>query len=1119
MEFARGLLRCLASIWIVAWFSLRRRATTQDYRRLDRQAQRVVDESLRDNVWRRSATPSRAAQFLLWGGKYPLRFAAVIGVVCAAIGVTFLPAPLPQLAVIPLPTLPSEYNHPGFFGTVWSVQATLVALVYPFVVTFIAVMLQRRAASKIALSVYLLDSAVLPAGTSSLLLLAAMAIQYFLLVAAPSDLFLAAAVFNGVWFLANTALTGYFLAKTIRYVEDEVGQRAYRNLAVSLVLRDELTASLSKHLLVNAAERLNWQATSNLANEPTPEVQLLSLSRGRGQVVRTFNREATLVDVHLGALEWVAKRWLARVPSSQKQSGMRAQRPVLQFRSMLHGTSIGPVELCSVADGPDLTPLEAEVVRRAFVFGKRPRNLVTGSTTDMLEELATEVHSLMEQARNTAGRQAFHRMTDLHVGLLEACHEAAEVEGDVSSAAGLATSPYSWGGRNLNTTWLRPYRELVFSAVSQLERDQTLLSSLAYAASNVIAGSELQPPQLVAELFSLPKLLDHALASWWLKEAQRAGAKPDPEGYVLPLPAVEDYRKAIVTLVGGISSFRYAHSDGPTKPAIAWKRRCRAARAWAAHVDLSATLLLNAVARGDGVAAEWYCDNIAAWWGNHQYELDYGHHVDYEPGLSEVRLGITELDWQSAEQKFAGLAKRPVDIDEAHKVVWHTVRRYWESMRMVVCLLLLQQAEAGKFQVLATRIAANLARHQLSHAGPRSEGLDLSDADELLALFVETCFTDSWVERRLDAFCEERGRWSDSAPVVSGWMYSGSGGATDIRSKVVALSQLLLAAQPGARETWRKTDEVLGRADMDLLTLGQVAYLANSSITSSRQKSFRPFLPVTASLRSVLGKGALMSSERKRVFRGYVGLRRGALARREAGLLALSVSQHVVDDLAQRLSAAMATTGALSGSRAFCKVRIGAAPGALSLNATGFKFTKENLTEPPLVAISDGEVEHLAKDFMNHTVAYSLSQMLATRAVLPIPHPDDAALLTNIEEAAERLRLIGLSPVAVVSPASTAIQALRPYQWGRPGRPLLPTGIQLSYHKSGVYEFADGFVNDTPVISSGTPSRATFVVPLEWMATLVLEPKPLGVVGASHAVTGANEVTVNFVWDASLQSS
>jgi hypothetical protein len=533
---------------------------------------------------------------------------------------------------------------------------------------------------------------------------------------------------------------------------------------------------------------------------------------------------------------------------------------------------------------------------------------------------------------------------------------------------------------------------------------------------------------------------------------------------------------------------------------------------------LSATLLLNAVARGDGVAAEWYCDNLAAWWGNHQYELDYGHQVDYEPGLSDVRLGITDLDWHSAEQKLVGLAKRPVDIEEAQKVVWHTVRRYWESVRMVVCLLLLQQAEAGKFQVLATKISANLARHRLFHDGPRSEGFDLSEADELLALFLDSCFADSWVERRLDAFCEERDRWTDSAPVVSGWMYSGSGGDTDIRSKVVALGQLLLAGQPSARETWRKANDVLDRANMDLLTLGQVASLVNSCIATYRRKSFRPFLDVTGALRIALEKGALTPGERRRVFKGYVNLRSEALRRREAGLMALPVSQQVVDDLAKRLSAAMTAPDVLSGSRAFCSVRIGTVPGAHSLNATGFKFTKENLSEPPLVPISDGEVKHLATDFMSHTVAYALNQLLVGRAAVPIAHPDDATLLVNIEEAAQKLKVIGLSPVVIVSPASKAMQALRPYNWERPGLPPLPSGIQLLYRKPGVYEFADGFINDTPVISSGTPSRSTFVVPLEWMRALVLEPKPLGVVVPSHTVTGTNEVSVNFLWDASLQS-
>lgn len=1118
MGIARTVFRYIASNLIVVWYSWVRRATSTEYRALDSQARRIVDESLRDNVWRRSATPGLVGRTMLWGGGHPLQFAVIVGGSCAVASTVFLPAPWPEFEVIPLPELPSEYNHTSFFGTVWSVQATLVALVYPFVLTFIAVMLQRRAASKIALSVYLLDSAVLPAGTSSLLLLAAMTIQYFLLAAAPNDLFLSAAFFNGAWFLGNVTLAGYFLAKTIRYVEDEVGQRAYRNLAVSLVLRDELVASLSKHLLVSAAERLKWEAQVVPASGGTPEVRLLSLSNGKSQAFRTFNRETTLVDVHLGALEWVAKRWLSRAQQDPVQHGARARRPVLQFRSMLHGTSIGPVALCSVTEGPDLSSLETAVVGRAFVFGSRPRSLVSGSTVDMLEELATEVHSLEEQGLHTASRQAFRRLMDLHIGLLEACHEAAEVEGDVSSAAGLVTSPYSWGGRNLNTTWLEPYRELIFLAASKIERDQTILSSLAYAATNVIAGSELQPPQLIEELFLLPRLLDHAMASWWIKEAQRSGTATSPDGFMLPLPAAEDYRKAVVTLVGGLSSFRYPQPDSTTKAETAWKVRCRAAKSWAAHIDLSATMLLNAVARGDVVAAEWYSDNISAWWGNHQYELDYGHHVDYEPGLSEVRLGIADLNWYDARKELASLAKRDVDIDEAQQVVWHAVRRYWESMRLVVCLLLLEQAQAGKFEKLAAKVAAALVRHRVFSSGPQTEGVDLSDADEALALYLDTCFADSWVLARLDGFCEQRNRWADTPPVVSGWMYSGTGSATDVKSKVIGLGQILIAARPGQRQTWRKSKDVLDRTTMDLVALGQVAYLANSCIAACRKKSFRTYLPVVGLLREELEKGALVAVERRWAVRGLTRVRIDASARRESGLKALPVSQLRVDELTKRLSAAMSSADTLADAYSFCSLQVAPAAGAHAMSATGFKFTKEKLCEPPFVAISDGEIQHLAKDFLSYTAAYAINQLLIGRAAVPIGHLNDADLLTNIVAAATRLRGAGLSPVAIIPAGSPASKATRPYNWGRPGKPSLPRGIEVSYYKQGAPTYAAGFVNDTPILNAETPGRQTYVVPLEWMATLVLQPSPLGVVASTYKVTGTNEVSIDFAWSAVLRA-
>jgi hypothetical protein len=72
---------------------------------------------------------------------------------------------------LPAPMLKEDFDVATYTGVPWSVQSTLVALVYPIVLAFIALMLQRKANSTVSLRVYVLDSGVIPAGASSVGLL------------------------------------------------------------------------------------------------------------------------------------------------------------------------------------------------------------------------------------------------------------------------------------------------------------------------------------------------------------------------------------------------------------------------------------------------------------------------------------------------------------------------------------------------------------------------------------------------------------------------------------------------------------------------------------------------------------------------------------------------------------------------------------------------------------------------------------------------------------------------------------------------------------------------------------------------------------------------------------
>ena len=1101
--------------WLfVAWLSWRRRVFNRRYRSFVAQARHTVDKSLRDNARRLASTPGRATRSILWGAKYPLPFALYVGFACIAFGAVFIPSPWKSMGVIPLPDLPTDYAHPGFFGTAWSVQATLVALVYPIVLTFVAIMLQRRALSKVALRVYMLDSGVLPAGSSSVVLLAVMTLQYQLAFYIPNDFFLAMAACVGAWLLTNIVLTGVFLARTVRYIEDEVGQRAYKNLGVSLVLRDELVKTLSQHLYVNAPDAMGWGSGESAIRERRPQVLLMPMDSGDAQVARVFKRERVLNDVRIGIVEWVAKRWLKRaraafVPESKMRSAM------LQMRVALHGEVLGPVDLCSVVAGPALTSFEASVLSRAFKFGKRPRQFISSTTLEMLEELGIEVQSLTEQRRHAAVVQAFDRMKGFHVALLEACEEGPDEGGELTNAAGIGRA-YGWSSRSLNSGWLEAYRPLIQLAVRELENDHGLLEMLTRLPNHVVAQSGLRLPKLIDELFLVVTLIDHHLSVWWQKQAQRAAVPEAPTGLQLPQPWAQDYRDAVIAVVGGVTNFRFPRTDGRQLQADKWKERCSEALTWANHIECSANLLLDAVARGDVEAAIWYEDHFVYWWGSHDFGFEYGNFIDFMPGVSDIRLGIVQQDWLSAEKYFSSVSDEALSPESALHVIWHALRRYWESMRLVACLLLLQQAQAKKFEQLAVQVVSRILGLKMCHAGQSPSGLDLTDPDEVLALYLDSCFADPWVGRRLDEFCEQRFRWKKNAPVISGWGYTGFGEVNDIESRGAALSQILLALKPNSRRGWTDALKRMVQHEDNLNTLETISRVVGQAAVALRGKGFRDFFEVTDLLRAQLEKDPTRPCERRPVFWGLTRVRDAARELRLKGLLALVVSPHEVADLAKRLSVSMVNAKTLQRSRPFCAIETRRDVSGTAYRYPRASFTRENLTEPPRDAVSDSYIDSLAEACIEHTFVQALARLLTDAKVPAIPVADSAQILIDIVAAAAALRTRGLTPLAIVShgPASNAV---RGYNWGRAGLPALPPGITVGYRQQGEFGFADAFVNDVPVITGVTPTEAAYVVPLEWLSRLVLQAASASdVVSATYAVSGPNQVAVDFVWNAAF---
>jgi hypothetical protein len=129
---------------------------------------------------------------------------------------------------------------PGFFGTAWSVQATVVAPVYPLVVSFATLLLQRRATAKVALTASLLETGVKPAGASSFALLVLITLQYLALPWMSNGQVQALMVANVVWLAMNLLLTGWFLARLAKYLQDERRVRTLVRLTQCVTLPREV---------------------------------------------------------------------------------------------------------------------------------------------------------------------------------------------------------------------------------------------------------------------------------------------------------------------------------------------------------------------------------------------------------------------------------------------------------------------------------------------------------------------------------------------------------------------------------------------------------------------------------------------------------------------------------------------------------------------------------------------------------------------------------------------------------------------------------------------------------------------------------------------------------------
>ena len=326
------------------------------------------------NRHRKALALSRFQRELLFAGEHPVRFSASL--LALVVSVWVLAQVLPPDWFVASWGKWQASEQLTHFSTLWTVQATLAALVYPIVIAFVTVFLQRRPVAEAFIHLYVLDSGALAAGLSSLALVLVMAVQYVLLPTYGTASLPMWVTLDAGWFLLNAVLTTYFLFRTVEFLRPEVQLHVVRRYAVSVALPRDVMR-LNSFQVLTQAQTNGWIPAPSYVDDKAPDGPKVLLSRfgfrdDETQGMYCLQEPARLANVRLWPLRLVVASWMRAARKWPKPQGNQPLRrkdwPLLTVPMTPGAVYLEATPLARVASGPSLASWQRKLLRFAYVF-------------------------------------------------------------------------------------------------------------------------------------------------------------------------------------------------------------------------------------------------------------------------------------------------------------------------------------------------------------------------------------------------------------------------------------------------------------------------------------------------------------------------------------------------------------------------------------------------------------------------------------------------------------------------------------------------------------------------------------------------------------------------------
>jgi len=1036
--------------------------TPWSIRRVVRREER---EWLAQNASRKAYALSWFKSDLLFAGEHPVRFAAsLLALHLAVVGDLYcwLPTRLTLSGV----QLSDRLAH---FSTLWAVQATLAALVYPIVIAFVTVFLQRRPAAQTFVHLYVLESGAFASGLSSLGLIAAMAVQYVFIGPLGIDLPLWVEA-DAIWFAMNAALTTYFLFRSVDFLRPDVQMGVARGYAIAIALPRDV-ARLNLFQALARAQSEGWiDAPSYGVNDDAPggpSVWLSSFSLGGGSVQATYRLRLPkqVADARLWFLRLAVAGWMRsarRLPPPEGAGKVFGDGnwPLLTVAPTPGRTYLEDVPLARVVRGPSLSAFQRLLLRKAFVFRRPTAERFGISVTALLGEVEADVRHAAASDEAGSFERAYEQLISLHESLLTACL-VKTADGSFGSWA-MLPDIHKFGERRLHELWGDAYRSVYEAAISAITRNTKPAQRLCHLIQHLRASDwEQMPVEILEHLLLLPTLMMFQLGGWWARQAEEQGYlnRGPGRGILLKPPVLRFYEEIVMSFVSGWESARDAVAPVPEAGApITWLVVQRLARLNVKHLQETARMLMGAVDRGDRLAAEWLADIMSKWFDDLQYDQLPIALYDKQTYLTVDHL---MLDWDVAIRSLG--ADEPTMLRHGEPLtvlqrglLMAALKNFLTDMRLVVIELLLfwamRDEAPDREDSLAVDIAAGLiSGRQWRQGGALTEPLTHLAAYEFLQANVrQFAAGGQWrvgYTGRLDAFVS-RIKDMERPEMVSSRVYSGFG-ADDLDS---LMDQQLLVFAAVSNAAW--TADGLGRqVDIWMTTQYPSIAILQQKVASWLQRLNMPELPSQPVLQIFASKarGEVNPAEAwSQVRQGLQSFQALLQARRNDALIAAPIDPERLTAIAVSASRrGFAREGAGFPVNIFQSIQFTAEP------ANEFTLTLQQVRKGELTAVEMDQRAINSQDWWERTMsdrvcAVAMADVLGQCRIVDQVTTTPETYWAALKSGATRLRDRGETPILLVD-NPTQPRWLWQWQHAYPGNETeRPVDLGLQHRQIGV---------------------------------------------------------------------